>query len=236
MSAASGQATWGRLAGRTVAAVIIGWAVVYNILRIQGDEPDQAAWPSLLVGGVLGAAIYLGGVVILRRVRGPETTRVAQAIPGPGQLNDDQREALRVAAFALAALAICTLLMGAIELGDWIGTDSADRGFTELILGGWNVLFAIWAGDVGLRAFKMDGEDLESIPLGAALTAILAGLGIARDIVVPGQIALAAVAGICGAIVGLAAWRISGGRGVPGAAIVAIVVAALSIVLPLAAG
>lgn len=236
MSAASGQGTVGRLVGRTVGAAVIGWAVVYNILRIQGDEPDEAAWPSLVVGGVLGVAIYLGGVVILRRVRGPEPTRVAQAIPGPGQMNDDQREALRVAAFALAALAFCTLLMGAIELGDWIGTASGDRGYTELVLGGWNVLFAIWAGDVGLRAFRGDGEDLESIPLGAALTAVLAGLGIARDLVVPGQIALAAVAGICGAVVGLAAWRIAGSRGVPFAAVVALVVAALAIILPLATG
>lgn len=223
----------GRLAGRTIGAAVIGWAIVYNILRIGGDEPDQAAWPSLLIGGIAGAAIYLGGVAILHRVRGEEPARVARAIPGPGQLSEDQRDALRAASFALMALALAALLMGAIELGDWIGTDSAERAATPLVLGGWNVLFAIWCGDVAFRGLKGDGEDVDSIPLGAGLTAVLAGLGIARDLFLPGQVALAVVAGICGAIAGFAAWRLQGGRGAPVAAVVTLAVAALAIILPL---
>ncbi len=231
----AGQGGLSRIAGRTVAAAVIGWAVVYSVLRIQGDEPDQAAWPALVIGGTAGVVLYLAGLAIVRRVRGQEPARVAQAVPGPGRLSEDQRETLRIAAFALAALALSALLIGAVELGDWIGTTPDDRGVTPLVLGGWNVLFALWCGDVAQRAWRMDGEDLDSIPLGAALTAVLAGLGISRGLFVPGQVALAAVAGVCGAVVGLAAWRVAGSRGAPVVAIVAFGVAVLAIALPLAA-
>lgn len=228
----AGQPTIGRVLGRTVAAAVIGWAVVYNILRLQGDEPDQAAWPGLLIGGIIGIVVYLGGLLLYRRLRAPEEARVAQAVPGPGQLSEDQREVLRIAAYALAALALATLLMGAVALGDWLGTDSSDRGITPLVLGGWNVLFAVWAGDVAQRARRGDGEDVDSIPLGAALTAVLAGLGITRELVVPGQVVLIVIAGICGAVAGFAAWRLAGGRGAPISGIVALVVAVLALVIP----
>ena len=48
-----------------VACVLIGWLVVYNLLRIGGDSPDQAALPSLGIGAVCGLAVFGAGMLIL---------------------------------------------------------------------------------------------------------------------------------------------------------------------------
>ena len=48
------------------------------------------------------------------------------------------------------------------------------------------------------------------------------------------QVVLIVLAGVAGTLCGLAAWRLQGGRGVPVAAIGVAVVAALSLILPIA--
>jgi hypothetical protein len=154
-------------------------------------------------------------------------------LPGPADLTPSQERATRFAFPLLGALAVVALAMGAVLLLDWLAEDPDDRALTKLVLAGWNILAGLWLGDeaVRLRGKLVDGA--ESAVLGCALTAVLGGVGVARDVFESGQFVLVVLAGLAGAAVGLVVWRISGGRGVPLGSVTVVVVAALAIVLPL---
>ena len=70
--------------------------------------------------------------------------------------------------------------------------------------------------------------------LGCGLTAVLAGVGLSRDLTEGAQVVLILLSGVAGVLCGLVAWRLQGARGLPLAAIAVIAVAALSLILPLA--
>jgi hypothetical protein len=63
---------------------------------------------------------------------------------------------------------------------------------------------------------------------------VLAGVGLSRDLVPAGQIVLIGLAALAGCLVGLAVWRLRGAHGPPVSAAGVVVVAALSLILPLA--
>ena len=48
--------------------VVVGWLVVYNVLRIDGSSPSEAAWPSLAAGAVAGVAVFGAGLAVRRRL------------------------------------------------------------------------------------------------------------------------------------------------------------------------
>jgi len=218
-----------------VACVLIGWLVVYNLLRIGGDSPEQAAMPSLGIGAVCGLVVFGAGMLVLRHLhRTGRRLRVPPAeIPPPSAMDQAQRDAVQVAWAPLAVLAVAAIAMGVWIGADWLGTDSAERGYGTALLAAWNLLVGLWMGDEAIRLRRGEAEGIESIVLGCSLTAVLAGVGISRDLAVPGQVALIILAGIAGALVGLAVWRFHGARGLPGGSIGVVLVAALSLILPL---
>jgi hypothetical protein len=73
---------------------------------------------------------------------------------------------------------------------------------------------------------------VESIVLGCALTAVLAGVGLSRELAEGAQVVLIVLAGVAGTLCGLVVWRVQGSR-LPLAAIAAAIVAALSVILPI---
>jgi hypothetical protein len=79
----------------------------------------------------------------------------------------------------------------------------------------------------------MHGEAVESIALAAMLTAVLAGVAFSQGMFDAAQIALIVVSGMVAAIAHFAGWRLLGSRGVPLGVASALVVATLSIVLPI---
>ena len=104
---------------------------------------------------------------------------------------------------------------------------------TILILTAWNVLAGLWLGDESIRSRRGEVDGLDSAVLGCLLTAVLAAVGISRNLAEPGQVVLIAAAGVAGALTSYAVWRLRGSTGAPvGAALVAIV-AGLCIALPL---
>jgi len=218
-----------------VACVLIGWLVVYNLLRIGGDSPEQAAMPSLGIGALLGLAVFGVGLLVLRRLhRSGRRLRVPPSeIPAPTAMDQAQRDAVHLAWPPLAALAVAAIAMGVWIGADWLSTDRADRGYGTALLAAWNLLVGLWMGDEAIRLRRGEAEGIESIVLGCSLTAVLAGVGISRDLAVPGQVGLIILAGIAGAVVGLAVWRFHGARGLPGSSIGVLVVAVLSLALPL---
>ena len=78
-------------------------------------------------------------------------------------------------------------------------------------------------------------DGVEALYFGCLLTAVLASIGIARNVVVAGQIALIAAVGIAAITIGLLRWRLSGARFLPVSIVIAAAVAVLSVVVPLTA-
>lgn len=224
-----------RLASWLVGCVVVGWLIVYNVLRIGGSSPSEAAWPSLAVGAVAGLAVFGGGLYARRRLAA--SGRVLRpgppGIPSPAEMDQSQRDALRLAWPPLAALALVALGVGAYLAADWF-SDTGVRAKTTIILAAWNVLVGLWLGDEALRLRRDEPEGIESIVLGCTLTAVLAGVGLSRGLAEPGQIALIVLTAVAGGLVSLAVWRLQGARGVPVGAAGVVVVAALSLILPLA--
>jgi hypothetical protein len=214
--------------------VVVCWIVIYNVLRIGGATPSEAAWPSLAAGAAAGAVVF-GGALLLRR-RLASSGRVLRAgpvaIPSPSELDPAQRDALRLAWPPLAALALVALAVGAYLAVDWL-TDSGVRAKTTVILAAWNALVGLWLGDEALRLRRGEADGIESIVLGCTLTAVLAGVGLSRGLAEPGQVALIVLTAIAGALIAIAVWRLQGARGVPFAAPGIVIVSALSLILPL---
>jgi hypothetical protein len=236
VTTAPGPSTGTRLFWWLVGSVLVGWFVVYNLMRIGGASPEEAAWPALAIGGIAALVIY--GILLLvaraLRARGVQVGRRAVEVPGPADLTPPQRRATRLAFPLLGALAAVALVMGVLLLLDWLAEDPDTRALTTLVLAGWNILAGLWLGDeaVRLRGNLVDGA--ESAVLGCALTAVLGGVGVARDVFETGQFVLIVLAGLAGAAVGVVVWRIGGGRGIPLGAVAVVAVAVLAIVLPLA--
>lgn len=224
-----------RLLSWLAGCVVVGWIVVYNVLRVGGATPSEAAWPSLAAGAVAGAVVF-GGALLLRR-RLAASGRVLRAgpapIPSPSELDPAQRDALRLAWPPLAALALVALAVGAYLAVDWL-TDSGVRAKTTIILAAWNALVGLWLGDEALRLRRGEADGIESIVLGCTLTAVLAGVGLSRGLAEAGQVALIVLTAIAGSLIAIAVWRLQGARGVPFAAAGIVIVAALSLILPLA--
>jgi hypothetical protein len=219
-----------------VASVAIGWFVVYNAMRLAGASPADAAWPSLGIGAVVGLAAFGLGLLWVRRraAEGRPLGRGPIEIPSPSELDDGQRGMIALAWPVLGVLAAAALALGAYLAIDWLGTDAGDRATTTIILAAWNVLAGLWLGDEALRMRRGEVDGVESVVLGCALTAVLAGVGLSRELVEGAQVVIIVLAGVAGTLCGLVAWRLQGGHGIPLAAIAAAIVAALAVILPIA--
>jgi hypothetical protein len=216
--------------------VAIGWLVVYNAMRLAGANPADAAWPSLGIGALVGLAAFGLGLLVVRRrsARGRPLRRGLMEIPSPSELDDGQRRTAALAWPVLGVLAAAAIVLGAYLAIDWLGTEADDRATTTIILAAWNVLAGLWLGDEALRMRRDEVDGAESVVLGCALTAIMAGVGLSRGLVDGAQVVLIVLDGLAGGLCGLLVWRLGGGRGVPLLAIGAVVAAALSLILPIA--
>ncbi|MEQ8835026.1 MAG: hypothetical protein RIB67_11375 [Miltoncostaeaceae bacterium] len=215
---------------------VVGWALVYNLMRLTGSTPAQAGWVSLAAGAGLGVAVYLGSVLLTRRLAaaGRVVRQKPAELPSADRLTDEQRTLVAISWPALLVLAGLALAMGAVLGLDWYGSDPADRATTLLVLSGWNLLVALWVGDEALRLRRGEAEGIESVALGAALTAILAAIGATRDYLPAGQVALIVVAGLAGAVAAAMVWRLRATRTPPVAAPAVLVTAVISLVVALA--
>lgn len=218
-----------------IGCVIAGWLVVYNAMRIDGSSPADAALPSLAAGAVAGLVAFGIGLLVVRRLAasGRVLHSAPAGIPSPTEMNPAQRDAVRLAWPPLAALALVALAVGAYLGVEWLADDSGPRAKTTIILAAWNVLVGLWLGDEAVRLRRGEADGIESIVLGCTLTAVLAGVGLSRELAEAGQVALIVLTAVAGALIGLAVWRLQGSRGIPSGAIGIVIIAALSLILPL---
>lgn len=234
---AGGRPAPTRWLSRLVGAILVGWLVVYNVMRLAGSNPADAAWPSLAIGA--GAALVLLGLGALA-IGLPGVGRLLGGAPPaeitpPARRDAAQRTALTMAWPALGVAAVASIAVGAYLIVHALReSDGARPSATILILTAWNVLAGLWLGDEALRARRGDVDGLDSAVLGCVLTAVLAGVGLSRSLFEPGEMVLIVLAGAAGALTSYAVWRLRGGSGMPLGAILVTIVAALSLVLPLA--
>lgn len=248
---------------REIGTALIGWAlagwiIVYNVIRIiTGDLPEDVVWIALPIGAALGIAVYL---LVFRRVasvlnrrraarptvvapEGPDGERtpsvrdslisVRKPTPPREGIDQSQEDALRLAVWSMGVFGLVALVMGVVLVADFLTAPADDRPITAIVLGGWNVVAALWAADeiARIRVFDLDGMDYGVFL--TAFTAVMAALGLARDFFPAGQIALIVVSAITGGLIGLAAWRLLPRRGLPILAPAAVVTCAVALLLGL---
>lgn len=223
-----------RMVSWFVTSVLIGWVIAYNVLRIGGRSPRGAAWTSLLIGAGIGIVIFAAALAVWRHwvASGRFRPHNIEEIPPPDRLDTRQRGALEALWPAVAVLAIAALIVGAILAASWLQTDG-ERSFTRVVLAAWDLLVGVWLVTEAIELRRGHGEAVESIAMAAMLTAVLAGVAFSRGMFDPWQVALIVVAGVAGALAHFAGWRLLGSRGVPFGIVLTLVVAALSIVLPI---
>lgn len=203
-----------------IGCVIVGWALVYNLMRFTGSTPADAGWVSLAIGATLGVAVYLGCVLVSRRLtaQGRVVRAKPRELPSADQLSAGRNMLVQITWPALLALAGVALFMGVILGLQWFNAESGDRATTMAVLAAWNLLVTLWVGDEALRLWRGEADGIESVALGAALTAVLAAVGATRDYLVAGQLALIVVAGIAGVLAAILVWRLRETRTPPVAA------------------
>ena len=185
-AASAGRPPRSRWLSRLIGAVLVGWLVVYNVMRLAGSSPADAAWPSLAIGAAAALVLVGLGTLAMRppaasgrvlptpgrprspRPPGAPTTPSATRSPSPGRPS--------------AALAIAALAVGAYLADRWFSATTAGRAATVLILAAWNVLVGLWLGDEAIRSRRGEADGLDSAVLGCILTAVLAAVGFSRDL------------------------------------------------------
>lgn len=230
----SGSAS--RIAWWAVGCVAVGWLVVYNVLRLRGDYPSEAAAPAL-IGAAAGAVVFASGFVAARRMRASGRvlwgTSDDAARPAEGAYAE-----WRAAAVVLLVAADASLVVGALLARDYAAL-SAPRPRANLLLIAWDLVFALWAGEEAVRVLRsdpdlrgIDASGFDAVWFACLLTAVLAGVAFSRDLLPALHVVLVALSGLAGAAVALALWRHRGASGVPWAVAWAVLVAAASIAAP----
>jgi len=220
-----------RLLSWLATSVFVGWLLSYNAFRIGGESPRGAILISLGPGLVLGI-LFLGATVAVWR-RNVERHGGEIVVPQPEALDQPSRDALRLAGIAVGVLAAVAIIAGIALLIDWNDTPSSQRSLAKVLVAGWDILSGLWMATEVPRVLRGHADGLDSVALGALLTAVLGGVALSRDWIETGQVVVIIVAGLAAGACHLALWRAAGARGLPLSAGVAVVIAALALILPL---
>jgi hypothetical protein len=215
-------------------AIVVGWLVVYNALRIAGDDPRRAAAVAIAPGVALGLLFFGGGLYVRRRLMrsGRMPARRAEAI-GPEPLPAERRPILRAAAPVLGLAAIASIAVGVLLGGDWVRLAAADRSSTKLALALWDIVVGLWLGAELVHMLKGHVDGLESVSLGAVLTAVLAGVALSRSMFPPAQVILIVASGAAAIACQVVLQRVTGSRGASVGAALAGIVSVMALVIPL---
>ena len=240
MSAPAVQASiWprpGRLISWLISAVLVGWVVVYNVMRVAGGTPAGVALTSFVIGAGGGIVVLIIGLIIRRRLINAGRIHPVDAeaeIPAPGAIDADQRRVINATWPVVAAAAAVELVCGIWMLADWNGTPSMVRATAEVVMAGWFIFAAIWMGWEAKNLRNMDAGGIDSVALGALLTTVLAGVGITRHFATGMQVLTVIVVGLTAVAAYWLVWFLVRRRGVPSMAILAGLIALASLLLPL---
>ena len=216
-----------------VAGAIIGWVVLYAVLRLTGDNPNDAAAPAL-VGAVIGIAAA-GGIVYWARsaeAAGHPMGRKRIRQADPARMSAGDRDVVRFVWPILLGAAAIAAVVAVVLLVHWAGIHGA-RPKSALLMVAWDIVIALWLFDESQRVREFVFEGLDSLYFGCLLTMVLASIGFSRSVVSGGQVILIVAMGVAAAAIGVLSWRIAAGRFVPVAGIFGVAVAAVCLIAPL---
>jgi len=224
-----------RIVSWLVTALVLGWLIVYNVLRFAGGAPSEVASQSFLGGIVVGLVGFGAALLVYRQLARSGRLRSSGpvVVPEPDQLADDQRSALKIAGPFVAILAAAGVGMGVFLGAQWLQDSPDERATTMLILALWNLLIGAWLSDEYVHMRRLEGEGLDAVGLGALITAVLASVGLARDMAPLGQLVLIVISAVAAVTVYFAVWRLTRRGPVPWMAMVSVVIGIAAIVLPL---
>lgn len=220
-----------------ITAIIVGWLIAYNAVRIAGDSPHRAAVIAIAPGVALGL-ILIGLSVLGRRAltrRGRLPMRRAEPI-GPDVLDAQRRPVLRPAVPFIGLGAAVSVAVGIVLAADWIHLTAADRSSTKLALALWDIVVGVWLAAELAHLLHGHGDGLDSIALGSVLTAVLGGVALSRSMFPPVQVVLIVVLGVAAVACQVVIWRLNGSRAAIVGAVLCAVLAVLAVVIPLASG
>lgn len=226
----------GRLASWILSAILIGWVVVYNVMRVAGGTPAGVALTSFIIGAIAGLVVL--GIGIWVRGRLVESGRIHPVdpeveIPGPTQMNPGQRSLMAITWPAVAVAAGAQLVAAVLMFLDWRGTPEYTRATAELIMAVWFVFAAIWMAWEANNLRDMDAGGLDSVALGALLSTVLAGVAVSREFSTAIALVTVVVAGVASVLAYLGVHRLTRDRGQPWMAVTAGVIALAALLIPL---
>ena len=226
----------GRLLSWTLSAILIGWVVVYNAMRVAGGTPAGVALISFIIGAIAGLVIL--GIGIWVRGRLVASGRIhpvdpEMEIPGPTGMSADQKSLLGITWIAVAISAGVQVVEAVLLFMDWRGTPAETRATAELIMAVWFIFAGIWLAWEANNLRDLDAGGLDSVALGALLSTVLAGVAVSRDFTVVTSFITVVVAGVASVLAYYGVHRLTRGRGTPWMAITAAVIVLASLIIPI---
>ncbi len=226
----------GRLLSWGLSAILIGWVVVYNAMRVAGGTPAGVALTSFIAGAiaglvVLGLGVWLRGRLIASGRIHPVDPEVE--IPAPAQMNAGQRQAMGITWPVVAVAAGAQLVAAVLMFLDWRGTPEFTRATAELIMAAWFVFAGIWMAWEANNLRDMDAGGVDSVALGALVGTVLAGVAVSRGFATGIALVVVVAAGAASVLGYFTVHRLTRDRGVPWMAVTAGVIALASLLIPL---
>lgn len=226
----------GRLLSWSLSAILIGWVVIYNAMRVAGGTPAGVALTSFIIGAIAGLAVM--GIGIWVRGRLIASGRIhpvdpEMEIPGPAQMNPGQKGILGIAWPAVAVAAGVQIVEAVLLFMDWRGTPAETRATAELIMAVWFVFAGIWMAWEANNLRDFDAGGLDSVALGALLSTVLAGVAVSRDFSIVISFITVIAAGVASVVAYYGVHRLTRGRGTPWMTITAGVIVLAALIIPI---
>lgn len=226
----------GRLLSWSLSAILIGWVVIYNAMRVAGGTPAGVALTSFIIGAIAGLAVM--GIGIWVRGRLIASGRIhpvdpEMEIPGPAQMNPGQKGILGIAWPAVAVAAGVQIVEAVLLFMDWRGTPAETRATAELIMAVWFIFAGIWMAWEANNLRDFDAGGLDSVALGALLSTVLAGVAVSRDFSIVISFITVIAAGVATVVAYFGVHRLTRDRGTPWMTITAGVIVLASLIIPI---
>ena len=226
----------GRLLSWSLSAILIGWVVVYNAMRVAGGTPAGVALTSFIIGALAGLAVLAIGIWVRSRLIASGRIHPVDPemeIPGPSGMNAGQKSLLGITWIAVAVAAGVQVVEAVLLFMDWRGTPTEIRATAELIMAVWFVFAGIWMAWEANNLRDFDAGGLDSVALGALLSTVLAGVAVSRDFAVVTSFITVVVAGVASVLAYYGVHRLTRDRGTPWMAITAGVIVLASLIIPI---
>ncbi|MBM3664647.1 MAG: hypothetical protein FJW92_02475 [Actinobacteria bacterium] len=227
----------GRLLSWSLSAILIGWVVIYNAMRVAGGTPAGVALTSFIIGATAGLAVM--GIGIWVRGRLIASGRIhpvdpEMEIPGIAEMNPGQKGLLGITWPAVAMAAGVQIVEAVLLFMEWRGGPAETRATAELIMAVWFAFAGVWLAWEANNLRDLDAGGLDSVALGALLSTVLAGVAVSRGFSIVMSFITVVAAGVATVVAYYGVHRLTRDRGTPWMTVTAGVIVLASLIIPIA--